>query len=67
MAAWVKLCIHVMRAEFPHFEAIQRFAVMDVQGHLNKHRSMGSKDLGVDTLVLMFLLCTIGLCTQGAG
>ena len=30
MACWVRLCVHVMRAEFPDFELIQRFTVFDL-------------------------------------
>eukprot|EP00959_Pyramimonas_sp_CCMP1952_P171740 3588706-Pyramimonas_sp.AAC.1 len=30
LACWVKLCVHVMRAEFPDFELIQRFSVFNL-------------------------------------
>ena len=43
MSCWVKLCVHVMRAEFPDFELIQRFTVFDLDAGASSARQGGGQ------------------------
>ncbi|CAK0864004.1 unnamed protein product, partial [Prorocentrum cordatum] len=38
LSRWVKLCVHVMRAEFPDFELIQRFSVFNLDADAASRR-----------------------------
>jgi hypothetical protein len=53
LSCWVKLCIHVLKAEFPDFELVQRFSVLDLQGRLNEHRLTGCYNTCVRALQVL--------------